>query len=168
MAGQGTIGLEIVEDMPDVDSIVIPWGGGGLACGIASAIRALKPDTKIYGCEPETAKPLASAFKAGKIVEIEYTSSFIESAGIPIIWPQMWELASKLLDNGLTTSVAKTASAVRLLAERNRVIAEGAGVLSVAAALEGKAGDGKVVCIVSGASIDLEKLVKIFHGKVPE
>jgi len=168
MAGQGTIGLEIVEDMPDVDSIVIPWGGGGLACGIASAIRGLKPDTKVYGCEPETASPLASAFKAGKIVSFEYASSFIESAGTPTIWPQMWGLASKLLDNGLTTSVEKTASAVRLIAERNRVIAEGAGALSVAAALEGKAGDGKVVCIVSGASIDLEKLVKIFQGKVPE
>jgi len=167
MAGQGTIGLEILEDLPDVDSVVIPWGGGGLACGIASAIRALKPDTKIYACEPETASPLASAFKAGKIVDIEYTSSFIESAGIPIIWHEMWGLASNLLDDGLTTSVKKTAYAVRLLAERNRIIAEGAGALSVAVALTGKAGTGKVVCIISGASIDLEKLVKIFQGQIP-
>lgn len=167
MAGQGTIGLEILEDLPDVDTVVIPWGGGGLSCGIASAIKALKPEAKLYGCEPETAAPLASSFAAGRSVEVDYTPTFIESAGAPFLFPEMWELAKVLLDGSLIAGVEETASAVRLLAERNRVIAEGASALPVAAALAGKAGAGKVVCIVSGGSIDLGKLVKIFQGKTP-
>jgi threonine dehydratase len=167
MAGQGTIGLEILEDLPDVDAVVIPWGGGGLSCGIASAVRALKPDVKLYGCEPDTASPLADSFAAGERVDADYTSTFIESAGAPILWPEMWDLGKSLLDGSLVASVEETASAVRLLAERNRVIAEGASALPVATALSGKAGNGKVVCIVSGGSIDLSKLVKIFQGKIP-
>ena len=168
MAGQGTIGLEILEDLPDVDAVVTPWGGGGLSCGVASAIRAMKPETKLYACEPNTGNALASSFKAGRIVEVEYNSTFIESAGAPFLFPEMWDLGKRLLDGSIVTSVEKTASAIRLLAERNRVIAEGAGALPVAAALEGKAGGGKVVCVVSGASIDLEKLVKILQGKTPD
>jgi threonine dehydratase len=167
MAGQGTIGLEIIEDLPDVDAVVIPYGGGGLACGVASAIRALKPDTKIYACQPETGASLSASFNAGKPVEVNYTSSFVESAGSPIVFPEMWELAKELLDGSLDVSVDDTASAVRLLAERNRIIAEGAGALSVAVALSGKAGKRKIASIVSGASIDLEKLAKIFLGKTP-
>ncbi len=167
MAGQGTIGLEILEDLPDVDTVVIPWGGGGLSCGIASAVRALKPEVKLYGCEPDTASPLADSFAAGKSVETDYTATFIESAGAPFLWPEMWDLGKRLLDGSLVTSVEKTASVVRLLAERNRIISEGAGALPVAAALEGKAGDGKVVCVVSGASIDLDELALIFQGNIP-
>lgn len=167
MAGQGTIGLEILEDLPDVDTVLIPWGGGGLSCGIASAVRALKPKVKLFGCEPDTASPLADSFAAGQRVDADYTSTFIESAGAPILWPEMWDLGKRLLDGSLLASLEETASAVRLLAERNRVIAEGASALPVAAALSGKAGDGKVVCIVSGGSIDLIKLVKIFQGKIP-
>jgi threonine dehydratase len=167
MTGQGTIGLEIIEDLPDVDSVVIPWGGGGLSCGIASAVRALRPEVKLYGCEPDTATPLATSFKAGRLVEVEHTPSFIDSAGAPFLFPEMWDLGKRLLDGSLVASVKETVSAIRLLAERNRIIAEGASALPVATALSGKAGTGKVVCIVSGGSIDLEKLVKIFQGKIP-
>ncbi|MBN2335255.1 threonine/serine dehydratase [Candidatus Bathyarchaeota archaeon] len=165
MAGQGTIGLEIIEDMPDVDTVVIPYGGGGLCCGVASAIRALNPGVKLLGCQPETGAALAASFSAGRPVDVEYTQSFVESAGSPYLYPEMWDLAKRLLDGGIVASIEDTVSAVRLLAERNRVIAEGAGALSVAAALAGAAGSGKVVCVVSGASIDLEKLAKIFQGK---
>lgn len=167
MAGQGTIGLEIIQDLPDVNTVVIPYGGGGLACGVASAIRALKLDTKIYACQPETGASLSASFKAGKPVEVDYTSSFVESAGSPNVFQEMWELAKELLDGSLDVSIEDTVSAVRILAERNRIIAEGAGALSVAAALSGEAGKGKVVSIVSGASIDLEKLAKVFQGKTP-
>lgn len=167
MAGQGTIGLEILEDLPDVDTIVIPYGGGGLCCGIASAVRALKPDVKIYGCQPETGASLSASFEAGEPVEVDFTSSFVESAGAPYPFPEMWDLAKRLLDGSLDVTIEDTVSVVRLLAERNRVIVEGAGAISVAAALAGKAGSGKVVSVVSGASIDLEKLAKIFQGKMP-
>jgi threonine dehydratase len=167
MAGQGTIGIEIIEDLPDVDTVVIPYGGGGLACGIASALRALKPDVKIYGCQPETGASLRASFKEGRAVEVNYEPSFVESAGSGFLFPEMWDLAKRLLDGGLTASLEGTASAIRSMAERNKVIAEGAGAVSVAASLAGKAGVGKVVCIVSGASIDTEKLVKILQGKTP-
>jgi threonine dehydratase len=167
MAGQGTIGLEIMEDLPDVDTVVIPWGGGGLSCGIASAIRALQPEVKLYGCEPETATPLAASFAAGELVDVEFTPSFIESAGAPFLWPEMWDLGRRLLDGSLVSGLEETVSAVRLLVERNRIVAEGASALPVAAALAGKAGSGKVVCVISGGSIDVDKLVKIFQGKIP-
>jgi threonine dehydratase len=167
MAGQGTIGLEILEDLPNVDTVVIPWGGGGLSCGIASAIRALKPEVKLYGCEPETANALATAFKMGKPTEVEFTPSFIDSAGAAFVWPEMWDLAKRLLDGSLVVGLEETLSAIRLLADRNRIIAEGASAMPVAASLAGKAGSGKIVCVVSGGSIDLETLAKIFQGKKP-
>lgn len=167
MAGQGTIGLEIFEDLPDVDTVLMPWGGGGLSCGIASAIRALKPDVRLFGCEVETVTPLAASFAAGEQVDVEWTPSFIESIGFPFLLPEMWDLGKRLLDGSLVAGLKETVSAVRLLAERNRIIAEGASAVPVAAALAGKAGTGKVVCVVSGGSIDLDKLVKIFQGKIP-
>jgi threonine dehydratase len=159
MAGNGTIGLEVLEDLPDVDAIVIPYGGGGLSCGIASAIRALKPDTKIYACEVETAPALATALAAGAIKEVMYIPSFVDGIGSRSVLPEMWPLASSLLDGSLVMSLTEIAGAIRTLAERNRVIAEGAGAASVAAAMSGKAGAGKVVCIVSGGNIDLVKFV---------
>ena len=167
MAGNGTIGLEILEDLPDVDAVIIPYGGGGLSCGIASAIRALKPDTRIYAVEVETAAPLAASLAAGKPVDIEYTPSFVDGIGSPALFPEMWELASGLLDGSLVVSLAEVASAIRLQAERNRVIAEGAGAAPLAAALAGKAGGGKVVCVVSGGNIDLAKVARIFQGEAP-
>ena len=167
MAGQGTIGVEILEDLPDVDAVVIPYGGGGLCCGVGSALKALKPEVTVYGCQPDTAASLAASFKVGKPVEVDFKQSFVESAGAPVVYPEMWSLAKQVLDGAIVASIEDTAHAVRLLAERNRIIAEGAGAISVAAALTGKAGTGKVVCVVSGGSIDLDKLVKIFQGEIP-
>jgi threonine dehydratase len=167
MAGNGTAGLEILEDLPDVDAIIVPYGGGGLACGIASAVRALRPDVRVYASEVETGAPLAASLAAGESVRVEHTHSFVDGISGPNVFPGMWELSQALLDGSLVVSLAETAAALCLLAERNRVIAEGAGATSLAAALAGKAGRGKVVCVISGGNIDLGKLAKIFHGEVP-
>ncbi len=167
MAGNGTIGLEILEDLPNVDAIVVPYGGGGLSCGIASAVRALKPDVKIYAAEVETGAPLAASWSAGAPVEIHYTPSFVDGIGAPRVFLEMWQMARQLLDGSLVVSVPEVAAAVRLLIERNCIVAEGAGATPVAAALAGKASGGKVVCVVSGGNIDAGKLVKILRGEVP-
>jgi threonine dehydratase len=158
--------LEILEDLPDVDAILIPYGGGGLGCGIASAVRVLKPDTKIYACEVETAAPFAAALAAGAIIKIDYQPSFVDGIGGSSVLAEMWTLARTLLEGSLVVSLAEVAEAVRLLAERNRVIAEGAGATPVATALAGNAGQGKIVCVVSGGNIDFEKLVKIFKCEI--
>ncbi len=154
MAGNGTIGLEILADLPDVDALVIPYGGGGLSGGIASALRALKPDARLYAVEVETAAPLAAALAAGGPVEVDYQASFVDGIGGKSVLPEMWRLVSGLLDGALQVSLDETRGAIRLLAERQRVIAEGAGAAAVAAALAGRAGAGKVVCVVSGGNID--------------
>lgn len=167
MAGNGTIGLEILEDLPDVDAVIIPYGGGGLSCGIAAALRGLKSGTRVFACEVETAAPLAASLAAGKPVEVNYTPSFVDGMGAPFLFPEMWQLARQLLAGSLVVTLAEVAEAIRLLAERNSVIAEGAGAGPVAAALAGQAGGGKVVCVVSGGNIDIEKLVKIFQGEIP-
>ena len=167
MAGNGTIGLEILEDLPDVDAVVIPYGGGGLSCGIASAIRGLKPDTKVYACEVSTAAPLAPSFAAGSPQEVAYTATFVDGMGGPRVLAEMWPLVSRLLDGSLVVELEEIAAAIRLLAERNRIIAEGAGASPVAAALAGKAGTGKVVCVVSGGNIDMAKLITILQGGMP-
>ncbi|MFQ5794896.1 MAG: threonine/serine dehydratase [Candidatus Bipolaricaulia bacterium] len=167
MAGNGTIGLEILEDLPDVDSVVIPYGGGGLSCGIASAFRALKPDVKVYASEVDTGAPLAASFAVGESVKVDYTPSFVDGISAPFLFPEMWQLTRRLLDGSLVVSLDEVAAAIRMLMERNHVIAEGAGASSVAATLAGKAGNGKVVCVVSGGNIDARKLEKILQGEVP-
>jgi len=167
MAGNGTIGLEIIDDLPDVDAVVIPWGGGGLCSGIASAIRVLKPNVKIYACEVETAAPLAASLMAGKPIEIKYTPSFVDGIGAPSVFPEMWNLAHQLLDGSLVVGLDDTTEVVRKLIERNCIIAAGAGAVPVAAALAGKAGSGKIACIVSGGNLDVIQLIKILQGNVP-
>ena len=168
MAGNGTIGLEIIEDLPEVDAVVIPWGGGGLTTGIASAVKQLRPETKIYAVEPETAAPLTATLAGGgEPVAVEYTASFVDGAGSRALLPRMWHLARPLLDGARAASLADTANAVRLLAERARVIAEGAGALAVAAALSGELGSGKLVCVVSGGNIDFSTLTRILDGETP-
>lgn len=167
MAGNGTIGLEILEDLPDVDAVVVPYGGGGLSCGIASTVRALQPKVKVYAAEVETAAPLAASLAAGRSVAVPYTPSFVDGIGAPHLFEEMWDLARQLLDGSLVSSLSEVAAAIKLLAERNHVIAEGAGAAPVAAALAGRAGRGKVVCIVSGGNIDTDKLIKILQGAVP-
>jgi len=165
MAGNGTIGLEILEDLPDVDTLLIPYGGGGLSCGIATAVRALKPDTKIYACEVETSAAFSAALLAGMPSRIDYKPSFVDGIGSGSVLAEMWPLARSLLNGSLVMSLASVADAVRTLAERNRVIAEGAGATPVAAALSGKP-RGRIVCVVSGGNIDFEKLAKIFRREL--
>ena len=167
MAGNGTIGLEILEDLPDPEAVLVPWGGGGLTTGIASAIRAQRPTVKIYAVEPETAAPLNASLEAGSPQEVEYRPSFVDGAGGRALMPKMWSLAQPLLDGAFTVSLDETAAALRLLAERVRVIAEGAGALALAAALAGRAGEGKLVCIVSGGNIDFSVLSVILAGGTP-
>jgi len=167
IAGNGTIGLEILEDLPNVDSVIIPFGGGGLATGIATAIKGRKQNTRVYACEAETAAPLAASFGAGTAQAVERIPSFVDGIGAESVLFEMWELVQFLLAGSIVVSLREIASAIKLLFERNRVIAEGAGAASVAAALTGKAGTGRVVCVVSGGNIDLSKLVKILHGEIP-
>jgi threonine dehydratase len=161
IAGNGTIGLEIVEDLPDVDAVVVPFGGGGLSSGIAVAVRALAPRAPIYACEVETATPLAAALAAGGPVLVERQPSFVDGIGGRGVLPEMWPLVSTLLAGSLVVSIEQVASALRQLVERARVVAEGAGAAPVAASLAGKAGRGKVVCVVSGGNIDLAVLLSI-------
>ena len=161
MAGNGTIALEILEDLREVDAIIIPWGGGGLASGIAAAMRELKPECRIYAAEVETAAPLAPSLKAGSPQEVVYQPSFVDGIGGRSVFTKMFERARALLDGSLVVSLDEVAAALRLLAERNRVIAEGAGACPVACALKGLAGAGKIVCVVSGGNIDVAKLCAI-------
>jgi threonine dehydratase len=165
MAGNGTIGLEILEDLPDVDALVIPWGGGGLTCGIAVGMRALKPDCRLYAAEVATGAPLAASFAAGSPQVVDYQPSFVDGIGSKTVFPQMLERAQGLIDGVLIAELAEVAAAVRLIIERNHVVAEGAGACPVACALAEKAGRGKVVCVVSGGNIDLSKLCSLLTGE---
>ena len=167
MAGNGTIGLEIIEDLPDVDTVVVPFGGGGLACGIASALRALRPATKVFAAEVATAAPLAASLAEGRATSIEHVRTFVDGIGGPRVFPEMFALARELLDGSLVSSLEEVAAAVRTLVERNHVVAEGAGAAGVAAAVAGRAGRGSVVCVVSGGNIDSAALRTILDGGVP-
>jgi len=164
IAGNGTIGLEILEDLPGVDAVIVPYGGGGLISGIATAIKTIKPDVKIYASEVETAAPLTPSLAAGQPVKVEYTPSFVDGMGSAGVLTEMWPLVSRLVNDSIVLSLKQIADAIKLLMERNRVIAEGAGGSSLAAALTGKAGTGKIVCVISGGNIDVEKLTRILSG----
>jgi len=161
MAGNGTIGLEILEDLAAVDAVIVPWGGGGLACGISAALRALKPECRVYAAEVATAAPLAATLSAGSVQTIDYQPSFVDGIGSKTVFPSMFERARELIAGSLVAGLDEVRAATKLLAERNRIIAEGAGACSVACALAGKAGAGRIVCIVSGGNIDLKKLCEI-------
>jgi len=167
MAGNGTIGLELVDDLDEFDTVLIPWGGGGLTVGIASAVKALRPEVRIVPVEPETGAPLAASLAAGSPQGVDYRPSFVDGSGSRAILPRMWDAAQGLLDGSEVATLDETAGAVRLLAERARVVAEGAGALAAAVALSGRAGDGRIVCIVSGGNIDPDKLATILTGGVP-
>jgi len=164
MAGNGTIALELLEDLADLSAVVIPWGGGGLSCGIAAVLRALAPKVRVYAAEIETAAPLAASFASGSPQTVEYKLSFVDGIGSKTVFPNMFEAARKLLDGSLVVTLAQAAAAMKLLAERNRVIIEGAAACAVAAALSGRAGPGKVVAIVSGGNVDLEKFAELVSG----
>jgi threonine dehydratase len=161
MAGNGTIGLELLEDLPDLDAVVVPWGGGGLACGIASVLRARAPQVRIFAAEIETAAPLAASLAAGEARAVEYTPSFVDGIGSKMVFGSMFGEAKRLLDGSLVVALDEAAAAMKLVAERNRVIVEGAAACAVAAALSGRAGSGKVVAIVSGGNIDLHRFAEL-------
>ena len=167
MAGNGTIGLELCEQLDGFDAVVIPWGGGGLATGVASAVKALRPDVHVVAVEPETAAPLTAAFAAGEPVAIDYAPSFVDGAGGRALLPTMWVRARDLVDAAVAVTLDEVAGAIRLLAERGHVVAEGAGALALAAARRGAAGDGRAVCIVSGGNIDASVLASILVGETP-
>jgi threonine dehydratase len=167
MAGNGTIGLEIAEDLPGVDTVLVPYGGGGLSCGIAAALGALSPRTRVVACEIETAAPLAASLAARAPVEIAYRPSFVDGIGGKGILAEMWPLASTLLAGSVVVTLEETAAAIRFLVERARLVAEGAGATSVAAALSGRAGGGVIVCVVSGGNLDPAKLATILEGRIP-
>ena len=166
IAGNGTIGLEIVEDVPDVDTVLVPFGGGGLSCGIATAVRAVQPRVKVIACEVASAAPLSAALDAGAPRDVDYTRSFVDGIGARTVLAEMWPLARQLLDGALVVSVDQIAAAVRLLAERARVVAEGAGAAPLAAAITHRL-EGNVVCVVSGGNIDAHVLATILTGQTP-
>jgi threonine dehydratase len=168
IAGNGTIGLELVEDLDRFDAVCIPWGGGGLATGISSALHALRPETKVYVCEPDTGAPFAATLANGTLTEVEFTPSFVDGAGSGSLLPRMWEHAKDLVADAFPIPLDETAAGVRLLLERAHIVGEGAAGLAVAAAVSGRAGTGRVVCIVSGGNIDSARLAAILDGRVPD
>ena len=163
MAGNGTIGLEIIEQAPDVDTVIIPFGGGGLSCGIAAAIRALQPGTRIIVAESDAATPLTSALQAGRPVTVETKPSFISGAGASCVLEEMWPLVSELVDDTVVVPVEDVTNAIRLLFERSKVIAEGAGAIALAAALAEGNKFGQTVCVVSGGNIDPQVMAAILR-----
>ncbi len=164
MAGNGTVGLEIVEDLDAFDTVITPWGGGGLTTGIASAVKALRPGVHIVTAEPETAAPLAAAMRAGEPTEIEFRPSFVDGAGGRALLPTMWERARELVDEAVAVPLDEVADAMRLLAARAHVVAEGAGALALAAA---RHREDRCVCVVSGANVDAAVLAKVLLGETP-
>ena len=162
IAGHATMGLEILEDAPDAAAVVMAIGGGGLVTGVASAVKALKPQIKVWGAEPETAAPAARSFATGSAQEFpEWTATFVDGAGGKSVFPRMWERMQPVVDGVIVVSLDEVKRAMRLMAEKARVIAEGAGALALAAALTGKAGKGPIVAVVSGGNIDLAKFFEL-------
>jgi threonine dehydratase len=167
MAGNGTIGLELLEDLPELDAVVVPFGGGGLVTGIASAIKALRPEVRVIAAEPETGAVAAASLPGGEPLEVDYARSFVDGAGSRSLIPGVWEHARELLDDAVSVPLEAVAEAVRLTAERLRVVSEGAGSLALAATLAGDAGGGTVACIVSGGNIDPAVFGRILAGETP-
>ena len=169
MAGNGTIALEILEDQPDIDAILVPWGGGGLACGIAAVARALRPDVRVYACEVDGSAPLAASLAAGAPVTIESRRTFVDGIGGRGVFDEVWPLARQLISGSLTVGLDDVAEAVRLLVRRAHVVAEGAGAAALAAARVRHVTPPlrRVACIVSGGNIDSQVLATIVSGDTP-
>jgi threonine dehydratase len=167
ITGNATVALEILEDVPDVDTVLVPYGGGGLACGIALGLRASGSTARVIACEVETAAPFSASLRAGHASQIEYHPSFVDGIGGRSVLAEMWPLASTVLSGSVVSSVAQIADGVRVLAERAHIVAEGAGAASIAAAMSGTVMGQSIVCVVSGANIDLGKLATILAGGVP-
>lgn len=167
IAGNGTIGLEIFEDLPEVDTVLVPYGGGGLSVGIAATLRALRPEVRVYACEIETAAPFAASLVAQAPTTIEHYRSFVDGIGGKSVLPEMWPAARDLLDGSIVVTLDEVCDAIRLLVERMHVVAEGAGAAPVAAALSGRAGTGRMACVVSGGNLDAATLATILRGERP-
>lgn len=167
VAGNGTVGLEILEDLPEVESIIVPYGGGGLSVGIAASLRESKRGIKVYAAEVETAAPLAASWAFDQPRPAPYKPSFVDGIGGKSVLEEIWPLAKAMLAGSIVVSLRDVADAICMLVERNRVVAEGAGAASVAAALTGKAGTRHIVCVVSGGNLDTSKLAKILSGEIP-
>ena len=167
LAGDGTVALEILEQQPGLDAIFTPFGGGALACGVACAVRALNPRIKVIACELESAQPYAAALRAGRVVTTESHPGFVSGIGFHSLLPEMWPLCRDVIDGVLTVSLAEVAAAIRSMAEANKVIAEGAGAVSVAAALSGRHPYARVCAVVSGGNLGNELLTTILMGGVP-
>ncbi len=167
IAGNGTVGLEILEDLPDTEAILVPYGGGGLVSGIAIAAVSRRPGVRVYACEVETAAPLSASLREGTPQTIEHRPSFVDGIGGRSVLPEMWPMVRGLVEGSIVVTLREVASAIRLLAERVRVVAEGAGAAPVAAALKGDAEGTKIVCVVSGGNIDPKKLARILNGEIP-
>lgn len=162
IAGHGTMGLEIVEDLPDVRTVIAAIGGGGLITGVGSAVKALNPDVRVIGAEPETASPYAYSLAQGAPSKFpDWKASFVDGAGGQSVTARMWDRMEPVVDGAITVTLDQTRSAMRLIAEKTRTIAEGAGALSLAAALTGQLGDGPIVCVVSGGNIDLARFAEL-------
>jgi threonine dehydratase len=167
IAGHATMGLEILEDAPDTVAIIAAIGGGGLITGVASAVKALRPEIRVWGAEPETAAPAALSFATGSAQAFpDWKATFVDGAGGKSVFPRMWQRMQPVVDGCIVVSLDDVKRAMRLMAEKARVIAEGAGALALAAALTGKAGQGPVVAIVSGGNIDLEKFSELIGAVV--
>jgi threonine dehydratase len=164
IAGDGTIGLEILADLPDVDTVVVPYGGGGLSCGIAAALRGAGSKARVLAAESGHCAPLSASLAAGRPVEVPVQPSFVTGLGVGRVLEEMWPLASQLLAGAVVAEEQETATAIRLLFERNRMVVEGAGAVSVAGALAGKAGQGRIVCVISGGNIDADRFARIILG----
>jgi threonine dehydratase len=162
IAGNASLGIEILEDLPDVSAVVAPFGGGGLSCGIASVMKLRRPGVKVFGAEPETAAPLARSFAQGRAADFpDWKASWVDGCGGKAVFPRMWDLAQQLLAGAIVSGLEDIRRAMRLVAERAHVVSEGAGACAVAAGLSGKLGAGKVVCVVSGGNIDLARFSEL-------
>ena len=167
IAGNGTVGLEILQDLPEVDTIIAPYGGGGLAAGVACAAKALRPQVKVLACEVETAAPLTASLAAGRPMEIDHQTSFVDGIGGKSVLKEMWPLVRSVIDGTVVVTLEEIADAIRILAERAHLVAEGAGAAALAAAISRRTEGGRVACIISGANIDPATLATILAGSSP-
>ncbi len=167
LAGDATVGLEIFEDLPDVDTVLVPFGGGGLSCGIASAFNALGSQARVLGAESSHCAPLTAALNTGKPQALPTPPTFVSGIGVGRVLDEMWPLIQELIKASVVASPEEIADSIKILFERNRIVAEGAGAATVASALAGRAGKGKVVCVISGGNLNPEYLIDILQGRMP-
>jgi threonine dehydratase len=166
MTGHGTIGVDLLDAIPDLDAVVVPFGGGAMLCGIAAVLKARNPRIRIHACEVETGAPLQPALRHGGPVEVPYTPSFVDGIGSRSVFPEMWPLLHAVVEDSIVVTLDEVRAAIRKLAIEHHVIAEGAGAAALAAAMTGRAGAGRIACVISGGHIDPKILADILCGSV--